>query len=150
MPLKDYLTKRDYHSIKLKKTKTNHFEFKAKINGVKGSFILDTGASNTCVDFNLADHFKLAVKDSETKAAGAGATEMLTKQALDVKIQIGKWRYHNLHLVLLDLTHVNTALVDHNATPIEGIIGADILKHGKAIIDYDKKYLYLKKQIFLF
>ncbi len=150
MPLKDYLTKRDYHSIKLKKTKTNHFELKAKINGVRGRFVLDTGASNTCVDFNLADHFKLSVEDSDTKAAGAGATEMLTKQAQDVKIKIGKWQYHNLHLVLLDLTHVNTALVDHFATPIEGIIGADILKHGKAIIDYDKKYLYLKKQIFLF
>lgn len=150
MPLKDYLTNRDYHSIKLRKTKTNHFELKAKINGVKGRFILDTGASNTCVGFNLAEHFQLNVKDSDTKAAGAGATEMLTKQALDVKIQIGKWRYHNLHLVLLDLTHVNTALVDHFAEPIEGIIGADILKHGKAIIDYDKKYLYLKKQIFLY
>lgn len=150
MPLKDYLVKRDYHSIKLKKTITNHFELKAKINGVKGRFILDTGASNTCVDFNLAEHFKLTVEDSDTKAAGAGASEMLTKQALDVKIKIGKWRYHNLHLVLLDLTHVNTALVDHLAEPIEGIIGADILKQGKAIIDYDKKYLYIKKRIFLF
>lgn len=150
MPLKDYLTNRDYHSIMLRKTKTNHFELKAKINGVKGRFILDTGASNTCVDFNLAERFKLEAEDSDTKAAGAGATEMLTKQAQDVKIQIGKWRYHNLHLVLLDLTHVNTALVDHFAKPIEGIIGADILKHGKAVIDYDKKYLYLKKQIFLF
>ena len=88
--------------------------------------------------------------DSDTKAAGAGATEMVTKQALEVKIQIGKWRYYNLHLVLLDLTHVNTALVDHLAKPIEGIIGADVLKRGKAIIDYNKKQLYLKKHIFLY
>ena len=150
MSLKEYLLKKDYHSIKLKKTITNHFELNAKINGVKGRFILDTGASNTCVDFELAEHFKLNVTDSDTKAAGAGATEMLTKQALEVKIQIGKWLYHNLHLVLLDLTHVNTALVDHLAKPIEGIIGADVLKRGKAIIDYDKKQLYLKKHIFLY
>jgi len=150
MSLKAYLLKKDYHSIKLKKTKTNHFELKAKINGVVGRFILDTGASNTCVGFELATHFKLKVKDSDTKAAGAGATEMPTKQALDVKISIGKWHYHNLHLVLLDLTHVNTALIDHLAKPIEGIIGADVLKKGKAIIDYDKKQLYLKKQVFLY
>lgn len=150
MSLKDYLLKKDYHSIKLRKTKTNHFELKAKVNGVKGRFILDTGASNTCVDFELAEHFKLNVEESDTKAAGAGATEMLTKQALEVKIKIGKWRYNNLHLVLLDLTHVNTALIDHLAEPIEGIIGADVLKRGKAIIDYEKKYLYLKKQIFLY
>lgn len=150
MSLKDYLLKKDYHSIKLRKTKTNHFELKAKINGVKGCFILDTGASNTCVDFELSEHFKLNAEKSDTKAAGAGATEMLTKQAFDVKIEIGKWHYHNLHLVLLDLTHVNTALIDHLAEPIEGIIGADILKKGKAIIDYEKKYLYLKKKIFIF
>ena len=43
---------------------------------------------------------------------------------------------------------MNTGLINHNADPVDGIIGADILKKGKAIIDYEKKYLYLKlKQI---
>jgi len=150
MLLKDFLTKKKYYSIKLTKTRTNHFELKAKINGVKGSFILDTGASNTCVGFEKASYFKLNAQDSEIKAAGAGATEMLTKEAIDVQIKIGKWQYHNLHLVLLDLTHVNTALINHHAKPVDGIIGADILKKGKAIIDYNKKRLYLKKRVFLF
>ena len=36
------------------------------------------------------------------------------------------------------------ALINHNSKPVDGIIGADILKKVKAIIDYDKKYLYLK------
>ena len=40
--------------------------------------------------------------------------------------------------------HVNAALAEFNAIPVNGIIGADILKKGKAIIDYDKKCLYLK------
>jgi len=150
MLLKDFLLKKEYISIKLKKTITNHFELKAKINGVKGSFILDTGASNTCVDFDKADFFLLDTQESDTKAAGAGAIEMLTKEATDVQIKIGKWQYHNLHLVLLDLSHVNTALTNHNANPVDGIIGADILKKGKAIIDYNKKKLYLKKQLFLY
>lgn len=150
MSLKDYLFKKDYYCINLKSTKTNHFELKAKINGVKGRFILDTGASNTCVDFGLADQFKLNVEESETKAAGAGATDMQTKQAANVKIKVGKWHYHNLHLVLLDLTHVNKALIEHHAKPVDGIIGADILKKGKAIIDYENKQLYLKKKIFLY
>ena len=35
-------------------------------------------------------------------------------------------------------------LINHNAEPVDGIIGADILKKGKAVIDYEKKYLYLK------
>ena len=150
MSLKKFLTKKKYHKIKLRKTLTNHFELKAKINGVKGRFILDTGASNTCVSMELADHFKVNAEMSETKAAGAGAIDMETKQAFDVKIKIGDWKYHNLHLVLLDLTHVNTALTNHNAKPVDGIIGADILERGKAIIDYKKKCLYLKKAVFLY
>jgi hypothetical protein len=47
--------------------------------------------------------------------------------------------------VFFNLSHVNTALVNHNSKPVDGIIGADILKKVKAIIDYEKKYLYLKK-----
>jgi len=40
---------------------------------------------------------------------------------------------------------VNQALIAHNALPVDGIIGADILKKAKAVIDYNKKCLYLKK-----
>ncbi len=49
MKLKNMLKRKNYVIIKLKKTITNHYEVKAKINGKKGRFILDTGASNSCV-----------------------------------------------------------------------------------------------------
>ena len=72
--LKDFLLEQDYIRVKLKLTKTNHFEIKATINGVKGLFILDTGASNSCVGFEAAEKFDLKkVKDSKILAAGAGA-----------------------------------------------------------------------------
>ena len=43
--LKEFLHNQGYKLVKLKKIKTNHFIVKAKINGEKGLFILDTGAS---------------------------------------------------------------------------------------------------------
>ncbi|MFI1771112.1 retropepsin-like aspartic protease family protein [Thalassobellus citreus] len=142
--LQDFLLKKNYSKIKLKLTKTNHFEIKATINGHKGLFILDTGASSSCVGFEAVDTFNLKVKDSEIKAAGAGATDMDTKMSKKNKVKIGKWKNDKVVLVLFNLTHVNTALINHNSKPVDGIIGADILKKGKAIIDYEKKYLYLK------
>ena len=148
MKLKNILKRKNYISVKLKKTITNHYEVKATINGKKGRFILDTGASNSCVGFDQIKRFKLQAKDSKTKAAGAGATDMLTQQALKNKLKIGKWKYHNLHLVLFDLTHVNKALTQHNAKAVHGIIGADVLQKGKAIIDYKKNRLYLKRKVF--
>lgn len=142
--LQEFLLERGYIKVKLKLTKTNHFEIKATINGKKGLFILDTGASNSCVGFDSIDTFKLKVKDSEIKAAGAGAIDMETKTSNKNKVKIGKWSNNKVVLVLFNLTHVNTALVNHNSKPVDGIIGADILKKSKAVIDYEKKYIYLK------
>lgn len=143
--LKAFLRKKDYTLIPLELTSTNHFEIVATINGTIGRFILDTGASNTCIGFDKIDYFKLNSMDSEIKAAGAGATEMLTKLSTKNTIQIGNWTGKKRKIVLFDLVHVNEALTSHNAMPVDGIIGADILKKGKAIIDYGKKVLYLKQ-----
>ncbi|WP_242130784.1 retropepsin-like aspartic protease family protein [Aestuariivivens marinum] len=142
--LYEFLSTKNYTRVKLHLTKTNHFEINATINGIKGVFILDTGASNSCVDFEAIETFKLQAEDSMVKAAGAGAIDMDTKTAKKNKIKIGKWKNNKVVLVLFNLTHVNTALIKHNARPVDGIIGADILKKAKAIIDYQKKYLYLK------
>ncbi|TXD81883.1 acid protease [Subsaximicrobium wynnwilliamsii] len=142
--LKNFLLDKGYTKVKLQLTKTNHFEVKAIINGVKGLFILDTGASNSCVGFEAIKTFKLVAEDSEIKAAGAGASDMLTQMSNKNEIKIGKWKNKKVALVLFNLSHVNEALINHDAQPVDGIIGADILKKSKAIIDYDKKQLYLK------
>lgn len=139
------LFKKNYVKIKLNKIATNHLELKAKINGVKGRFILDTGASNSCVGLDLISFFKLDAEESETKAAGAGATGMETQQSKGNTLKIGSWKTNKSHLVLFNLEHVNTALVQHNAKEVHGIIGADILQKGKAFIDYKQHVLYLKK-----
>ena len=150
MNLKNVLLRKGFVKIKLKKINTNHFEIKAKLNGVKGRFILDTGASNSCVDVSLAEKFKLLVEDSETKAAGAGAIGMETKISSQNSLKLKDWKFNNCTVVLLDLTHVNTALTEHDAKAVDGIIGADILEKGSAIIDYNKKCVYLKKLVYKF
>jgi hypothetical protein len=139
------LKKNNYEVIKLKQITTNHLQLKASINGVKGRFILDTGASNSCVNLNLITHFKLDATESETKAAGAGAIDMETQQSENNTLEISSWKTKKFHLVLFDLQHVNTALTQHKAKEVHGIIGADVLQKGKAFIDYNKKLLYLKK-----
>ena len=140
------LKKNRYIKIKLKKIATNHLELKAKINGVKGRFILDTGASNSCVGLDRIAYFKLDAQESETKAAGAGAIDMETQQSENNKLKIGNWKTNKCHLVLFNLSHVNTALTQHNANEVHGIIGADILHKGKVFIDYPNNILYLKKR----
>lgn len=142
--LKKFLRNKKYTKIPLVYTETNHLEITARINGVTGRFILDTGASNTCVGFDKIAFFKLTSKESEIKASGAGATNMETLISTKNKIEIGNWQKKKLKIVLFDLVHVNEALTAHKALPVDGIIGADVLKKAKAIIDYDKNCVYLK------
>lgn len=144
--LKKFLDNKSYIQVPLVLTDTNHFEISAKINGVVGRFILDTGASNTCVGFDKIEFFKLTSKESKIKAAGAGATNMETLISTKNKIEIGDWKKKKLKIVLFDLVHVNEALITHKALPVDGIIGADILKKAKAIIDYNKSCVYLKRK----
>lgn len=136
--------KKNYTKVPLVLTATNHFEIVAKINGITGRFILDTGASNTCIGFDKLEFFNLTSKESKIKAAGAGATNMETLISTKNHIEIGDWQKNKLKIVLFDLVHVNEALTAHKALPVDGIIGADVLKKAGAIIDYNKRSVYLK------
>lgn len=137
------LKKHHYKKIKFKVSKTQHLLIKARINGVLGNFILDTGASNSCVDFEGIAYFHLTAGKSKTKAAGAGGAGMFTQLAKNNLLQIGRWKTDEFHLIIFDLKHVNDALQHYKAKPVHGIIGADILLEGKAIIDYFNQCLYL-------
>ncbi len=143
--LQDLLQSNHYRKIAFKISKTQHILIKVSINGINGNFILDTGASNSCVGFESIEKFSLQAKKSATKASGAGATGMITKVASDNLLQIGRWKWQDFHLVVFDLSHVNNALLEYKAKPVDGIIGADVLLKGKAIIDYAGGFLYLKK-----
>ena len=141
--LHEILKKHHYKKVKFKITKTQHLLIKAKINGVRGNFILDTGASNSCVSFEHIAVFNLNAEDSKTMASGAGATGMLTQTARTNKLQLGSWKNSDFDLIIFDMSHVNEALTAYKSKTVDGIIGADVLLKGKAIIDYANHYLYL-------
>ena len=143
--LKKFLRTKNYHRIPLKLSATNHLELMASINGIPGRFILDTGASNTCVGIDKGAFFNLISEASEIKAAGAGATGMATLVSYNNKIGMGSWEKTRQQVVLIDLSHVNQALTLHEALAVDGIIGADLLHRARAVIDYTTPALYLKK-----
>ncbi len=142
--LRSLLLEKGYTEISLLLTKTRHLEVMALLNGVEGRFILDTGASNTCVGFACAADFNLTSEESDAKASGAGAVQMETKIARKNCMEMGAWKRERLSVILFDLSHVNWALEQHHAPPVHGIIGADILKRAQAVIDYKRGRLFLK------
>ncbi|WP_114490698.1 retropepsin-like aspartic protease family protein [Candidatus Ulvibacter alkanivorans] len=142
--LRNFLEAKDFHRIPLKKLATGHYKLSAKINGKPGNFILDTGASTSCIGFDCISYFILKSEESEIKAAGAGAVNMETKIARKNIVSIGGWRTKNMDFILFDLSHVNEALRQAEESAVHGIIGADFLKHVRAVIDYGRNCLYVK------
>jgi hypothetical protein len=66
---------------------------KSKNQWCSRNFILDTGASNSCVGFESVDLFALEAKNQRLKAAGAGATGMFTQLALKINCNLVLGRF---------------------------------------------------------
>jgi len=142
--LRNLLEDKEFYRIPLKRLKSGHYKFSAKINSILGDFILDTGASTSCIELTHVSYFFLKSEASSIKAAGAGAINMKTKLARDNSIFIGPWKFSKIDFVLFDLSHVNEALQQAEENPIHGIIGADFLKRTRAVIDYGRNCFYVK------
>ena len=143
LTLNKFLKTSGYISVKLIFLKTKHYLIEARINGISGKFILDSGASNSCICISLEDKFKVISKDSKEKASSANSEMTNTKISKSNAIQIGKWE-DKINLISFDMSHINTALSEKKINLIDGIIGADILKNSKSILDYKANKLYLK------
>ena len=138
------LKEEGYKKIVFSLSKTQHLLLKAKINGIAGDFILDTGASTTCIAHTAIDYFNLRAEGSSAKASGAGAVGMDTQVSHHNSLQLGRWKTKGFSLIVFDLSHVNQALEGYKARPVHGIIGADVLMQGAAIIDYGNRHLFLR------
>lgn len=142
--LKEFLNQKDFYKIKLHLISSDHYKIVAKINNTKGWFILDTGASTTFVAQTAIEKFKLDIEPQKIKAYGAGPEEIQTKISKNNKLRIGQWVFETCNIACIDLNPINRAFKLADLAEVDGIIGADVLKKGKAVIDYDKNYLYLK------
>ena len=90
MQLRKFIEAEGFYRIPLKRLATGHYLFSAKINGISGHFILDTGASTSCVGFTDSAHFLLVSEESIIKAAGAGAINMETMLSRGNKFDINE------------------------------------------------------------
>lgn len=142
--LQELLKLEGYKKVKIKISKTQHLFIRAKINGIWGDFILDSGASNSCIDFTCVDDFNVISSKSQTRASGAGANNMFTQASYNNQLQLGRWKLNDFHFIIMDLSHVNIALTQYKTKNVHGIIGADILIQSQAIIDYKNLAVYLR------
>ena len=131
----------------IKVIESAHLVLTGQMNGVTGTFLLDTGATHCCLNACDTDTFKLELEESKVDATSAGGG-IKTKTSQNNTFSLGrlydKFKSTNLVLIVMDLAHINVALNNYGAKPINGVIGAEFLIKHDAIIDYKNEKLYLK------
>ena len=138
-----FLKNKGYSTVNLIFLKTKHYLIKAKINGISGEFILDSGASSSCVCITKENKFKLESKKSKIRASSATSEMSNTSISKKNSMAIGKWK-DLINLITFDMSHINHTLNEKEIESVDGIIGADVLKKSKSILDYKSNKLYLK------
>ncbi|MGR6087531.1 MAG: retropepsin-like aspartic protease [Arcticibacter sp.] len=143
------MTRKKIHRIpfRLIKIEQNgcHPLVSARINGKRIRMVIDTGASQTVFDHDRIQ--QILGKDSMEKikvlSAGLGTSKMKSMLVRIEKLQVGDLVFKDSGFVALDLSHVNKSYEMMGMKPIDGVIGGDILKRMKAVIDYGKKEMKL-------
>ena len=143
--LKTFLKNQGYQQVKLKKSKTQHLLMKGFINDVPANFLLDTGAGATVMDLNQAEIFDVNYKKVEDdEAAGLSGEKMNMFESKDAHLNIDGFEVSDMIIRLIDMGPLNALLQVKKSNQIHCIVGADILEKYIAVIDYNKRKMYLK------
>ncbi|MEW6468101.1 MAG: retropepsin-like aspartic protease [Bacteroidota bacterium] len=122
-----------------------HLQASIIINGKKANVIIDTGASRTVFDKERIKKFvkQKAEKITDKLSTGLGTNSMESHQVVISSMKIGRLKLKDYETVLLDLSHVNRSYEQIKLKPVDGVLGSDILRKHKAVIDYGKKKMRL-------
>lgn len=120
---------------------------KGLIHGKEAHFLIDTGASRSVFDpktiANFIDHPEFEKKQGMT--AGVGSSDIESSTFMIDSLSIGDMEIHDYEAVALDLENIHEMYAKLGLPRIDGIIGGDLLRRHRAIINYKAKKIRLNQ-----
>lgn len=121
-----------YHSFSLE---SNLIVVQAKVNGIEGNYILDTGASGLVLN---------ADRHSSSTQRSCIIQGVSNSKAKALKTKISAFRFgnivkQNITAACLSLGHIESSM----DITLDGLIGMDILSEASIYIDYDAQLISL-------
>ena len=122
-----------------------HIMVKGLIHDKEANFLIDTGASRSVFDPNTITDFidNIQFEKKEGMTAGVGSSDLESATFLIEVFTIGELEIHDYEAVALDLENIHEMYGKLGLPRIDGIIGGDLLKRYKAVINYRSKKLRL-------
>lgn len=106
-------------------------------NGKSLQWVIDTGASKTVFDANLAEHFDAdELEATEIKSAGIGEGHVETQTGILHEIYFGQMPLADWPVAIINLGHINKIYSQFTDIEIAGLLGSDFLLKHQCIIDF--------------
>ena len=122
-----------------------HIMVKGMIHGKVANFLMDTGASRSVFDPNTITDFidDIQFEKKEGMTAGVGSSDLESATFVIDSFSIGNMEILDYEAVALDLENIHEMYNKLALPHIDGIIGGDLMKKYKAVINYRSKKLRL-------
>ena len=131
-----------FSAVPLRELRSGHHLVDATVNGRRGTFILDTGANASVVNAAAAPGLGLPAKGTPAGAFGLGGSMKAQQVALE-RLEIGGVAIRYNRIMTSDLSQLVRVLGTVTRGEIAGIIGQDVMKEHRAVIDVARPILYL-------
>jgi hypothetical protein len=135
-----------FRGVPLRELMTGHHLVEAELNGRKGVFILDTGANASVLHAPHAARFGVGEGLTAPAAAVGLGGAMKARQARLETLSIGGIAIRQSRIMTADLAQIEQMLGRISGETLSGIIGQDVMKEHRAVIDVDGPILYLMEQ----
>lgn len=122
-----------------------HIMVRGMIHGKEASFLIDTGASRSVFDPKTITAFieDIQFEKKEGLSAGVGSSDLESATFVIDRLGIGALEITDYEGVALDLENIHEMYGKLGLPHIDGIIGGDVLRRHKAVINYRSRKLRL-------
>ncbi len=142
--LAEFLERHGFRRHALVQNKVGHFQISGQLNGHPVDILLDTGAASTVFDAGFCTTKGISMRDTGRRGGGAGGGNLAIKLLAEAVLTVDGLPLKSDGFYALDLSHVNDGLKAREAERIDAVLGADILRHHQAVIDYATMSLFLR------
>lgn len=132
-----------YRPVSLRASTVGHFHVAGRLNGKEVEVLIDTGASGTVVDRGWAEGEGLRLVELGRTGGGVGGATMSVARVEESSLAIGGVELPGVQLAAIDLGSVIAQLKARGATPPQVVVGVDVLRRWRAVIDYGTSTLWL-------
>ncbi len=140
--IEQFLADQGYRAIPMTKLSSGHETLVVTINGITGTFVLDSGAGASVVNLASVPRFGLVEQGSASEGTGAGGAITIRSYTIS-SLRIGDVDLPTQSIRSTDLSGVVNALQEVNGVRVDGVIGQDILTQFRGVISVHDQKLFL-------